>query len=104
MSHEQIHIRRAAGEADASSCAAIMAGTDPWKRLGRGYDDTYRMVTEPGAEASVAVAGEMEEIVGLVVIRMMPVLKGYVQSIAVHDAWRGRGIGTMLLEYAEERI
>jgi [ribosomal protein S18]-alanine N-acetyltransferase len=103
MTDEQIHIRRAMGEADAASCAAIMSSTDPWKRLGRNYDDTFQIVTEPGAEVSVAIAGE-EEVVGLVLLRMIPVFKGYIQAMAVHDAWRNRGIGTMLLEYAEERI
>jgi [ribosomal protein S18]-alanine N-acetyltransferase len=103
MTDQQINVRRAAGEADASSCASIMAATDPWKRLGRGYDDTFRLVTDPQVEVSVAVTPE-EEVVGLVIIRMIPVFKGYISAIAVHENWRGRGIGTMLLEYAEQRI
>jgi ribosomal protein S18 acetylase RimI-like enzyme len=103
MSEHQAHIRRAVGEADASSAASIMAGTDPWKRLGRRYDDTFRIVTDPGSEVFVAVTAD-EEVVGLVLIRMMPVFKGYIQAIAVHDQHRNRGIGTMLLEFAEERI
>ena len=39
MSDHQVQIRRAGGETDASTAASIMAGTDPWKRLGRRYDD-----------------------------------------------------------------
>jgi len=103
MTEHQVHIRRAHGESDASSAASIMAATDPWKRLGRRYDDTFRIVTDPGAEVFVAVTPD-EEVVGLIVIRMMPVFKGYIQAVAVHDAWRNRGIGTMLVEFAEERI
>lgn len=103
MSDHPVHIRRAVGESDASSAASIMSGTDPWKRLGRRYDDTFRIVSDPAAEVFVAVTAD-EEVVGLVVIRMLPVFKGYIQAIAVHDAWRNQGIGTMLLEFAEERI
>src|SRR5688500_11176335 len=103
MTDSQVHIRRAAGEADASSCASIMAGTDPWKRLGRSYDDTFRIVTDPTVEAFVAVTPD-EEVAGMVIIRMMPVFKGYIAALAVHENFRNRGIGTMLLEFAEERI
>jgi len=103
MPDHPVHIRRAVGESDASSAASIMAATDPWKRLGRRYDDTFRIVTEPGAEVFVAVTAD-EEVEGLVLIRMMPVFKGYIQAIAVHESARNQGIGTMLLEFAEERI
>ena len=103
MSDQQIQVRRAAGEADASSCASIMASTDPWKTLGRKYDDTFRMISDAGAEVFVAVTPD-EEVVGLVQIRMIPVFKGYIAALAVHEAWRNQGIGTMLLEFAEERI
>jgi ribosomal protein S18 acetylase RimI-like enzyme len=103
MSDLQVHIRRAGGEADAASCASIMAASEPWKTLGRGYDHTFRVVTDPQAELFVAATPE-EEVVGLVQIRMMPVFKGYIAALAVEESHRGRGIGTMLLEYAEERI
>jgi ribosomal protein S18 acetylase RimI-like enzyme len=103
MTDAQVHIRRAVGEADASSCASIMAATDPWKRLGRSYDDTFRIVTDAGVEAFIAVTAD-EEVTGVVVIRMMPVFKGYIAALTVHENWRNNGIGTMLLEFAEQRI
>jgi ribosomal protein S18 acetylase RimI-like enzyme len=103
MDDTQVNIRRAMGEADASSCASIMAATDPWKRLGRSYDDTFRIVTDPSVEVFVAVTPE-EEVAGLVAIRMMPVFKGYIAALAVHERWRNHGIGTVLLEFAEQRI
>ena len=31
-------------------------------------------------------------------------LNGYIQLIAVHPEWRGRGLGTQMIEFAEQRI
>jgi ribosomal protein S18 acetylase RimI-like enzyme len=31
-------------------------------------------------------------------------LSGYIQTVAVREDWRGQGLGTRLIEFAEERI
>src|SRR5437667_12285682 len=90
------------GAAEASACATIMACTDPWKRLGRTYDDTLKTVNSP-SEVYVAVDGE--EVVGLVIVAMnIPLIKGYILGLAVKENYRGCGIGTRLLRFAEERV
>src|SRR5947208_14111654 len=95
-------IRPMNGHDEASACATIMASTDPWKRLGRSYDNTLKTVTSP-SEVYVAVDGN--EVVGLVIIAMnIPLIRGYILGLAVKENWRGRGLGTRLLKFAEGRI
>src|SRR5438477_13191788 len=103
MSEVDVRIRRARREGDLTAAAMIMATTDPWKRLGRTYNDTLSAVNDPAGEVYAAFVEE--EVVGFVLIRMnMSLFRGYIQAFAVHENWRNRGIGTMLLEFAEERI
>jgi ribosomal protein S18 acetylase RimI-like enzyme len=98
----ELPIRLMNGPDEASACATIMASTDPWKRLGRRFEDTLKTVTSP---SEVYVATDGEEIVGLVIIAMnIPLIRGYILGLAVKEGRRDRGIGTGLLRFAEQRI
>jgi ribosomal protein S18 acetylase RimI-like enzyme len=98
MSDDDIVIRAIDGPDQCAACAAIMASTDPWKRLGRDAEVNLKTVTH--STAFVAVAGD--EIVGLVLVALnIPLIRGYIVGLAVKEAFRGKGIGTRLLAFAE---
>jgi ribosomal protein S18 acetylase RimI-like enzyme len=100
-------IRTLSGDAEARACAELMSSSDPWRRLGRTFDESYRIVCDPAREVYVAAAGSPDAeppVVGFVVVIMQGAFVGYIQTVAVHEAWRGRGLGSELIAFAEQRI
>src|SRR3954447_16976184 len=90
------------GTDEASVCAQMMAKSEPWKTLGRDYEASLSTITDPTKEVYVALLNG--EIAGFVVINMWGAFIGYVQSVCVAPEQRGKGIGSELLGYAEQRI
>jgi len=84
------------------ACARLMADSDPWRRLGRTYEDGVRLLSNPAAEVYAAVV--QDEVVGFAILVMEGAFRGYVQSIGVMPAWRGRGVGSQLLGAVERRV
>ena len=80
----------------------MMADSEPWIRLDRGYEASFEIIVEPSRE--VFLAWIDEEIVGFVIIEMNGTFKGYIKSICVSPNQRDKGIGSSLMCYAEERI
>ena len=100
-------IRRLDGEAEARACAQLMSTSEPWVRFGRDFGKSYALVCDPSREAYVAVMGDAPDdpsVLGFVVLVMHGAFVGYIQSLAVDDRWRGRGIGSALMEFAEQRV
>lgn len=95
-------IRPPQSTTELSAAAQLMAGSEPWITLQRDIATIYQSMVHPDKE--LLVATHMDQLVGLVVINMHGVLAGYIQSLCVAEAWRGRGIGGALLAAAEERI
>jgi [ribosomal protein S18]-alanine N-acetyltransferase len=85
-----------------------MATNDPWLRFGRTFEDSYRIIRDPAREVYVAVddgsAGAAPSVAGFTILVMQGAFVGYIQSLAVRDDWRGRGLGTALIRFAERRI
>src|SRR5438128_1486212 len=79
-----------------------MATSDPWITLGRGYQDSLRIVSDPTREVYVAKA--QGELAGFLILSMTGPFVGYVQTLCVHPDHQRRGVGTLLLRFAEERI
>jgi ribosomal protein S18 acetylase RimI-like enzyme len=79
-----------------------MANSEPWITLRRGYAESLALMTDPAREVYLAVVGD--EIVGFVVIVMQGAFVGYIQSVGLWPGWRGQGIGSRLLAFAEKRI
>lgn len=88
--------------AEARFCAGFMAASEPWLTLGFSAEQLFQCLTNPVREVHVA---EMEnQIVGALILHLDGALNGYIQTIGVHPDWRGRGLGTRLIRFAEERI
>jgi ribosomal protein S18 acetylase RimI-like enzyme len=79
-----------------------MATSEPWLTLGRGYDESVKTLRDP--EKEVYVAYQREKLAGFVIINMKGALRGYIQTVCILPAWRGQGIGSKLILFAEERI
>lgn len=95
-------IRRLNGRAEAEFCAHLRATTEPWITLKRDYEDGLKAILDEDRETYVA---EVEgAIAGFLILNMHGGFKGYIQTVCVVEDWRGRGIGSRLVAYAEERI
>jgi ribosomal-protein-alanine N-acetyltransferase len=87
---------------DFAACAGIMVATDPWITLGLDYDACLKAFDGPFRE--VYVLKKEGEIIGFVIIQPQGTFKGYIQTIAINEAYRGAGYGTQLLQFCEDKI
>ena len=94
-------------DAEAWACAELMASSDPWRRLGRTLEESYRIVRDPAREVYVALepsaAGD-PRVAGFIVVIMQGAFVGYIQSVAVREDCRGRGLGSASDEYWVTRL
>ena len=95
-------IRPLATESEAAVCAEMMAHMEPWITLGRDYTVTYQSITDTTKEVYVAIT--QNQIAGLIVLNLNGAFVGYIQSGCVARDRRGGGIGTTLIQFAEQRI
>jgi ribosomal-protein-alanine N-acetyltransferase len=97
-----ISVSRLNAESDARECAGLMATSEPWVTLGRNYEASLRIVQDPTRE--VYVARDDTGLAGFLILCMTGALVGYIQTILVHPDRRGQGLGSKLVEFAEQRI
>jgi [ribosomal protein S18]-alanine N-acetyltransferase len=98
----QLSITPLATISEAESCARLMTNSEPWLTLGRTYEASLRIIQDPTREIYVARDGA--GLAGFLILCMTGALVGYIQTVLVHPERRGQGIGSRLLEFAEERI
>lgn len=99
---EPLTIRPLETNAEAEACAALMAASEPWLTLGRGYEASLRFLRAPGREKYAAYAGE--RLAGFLVLNLQGAFVGYLQTVCVAPELRGTGVGAALVAFAEERI
>ncbi len=102
MTVSPVEIRPLTSDAEAQACARMMAGSQPWITLGRGYEESLALLQDPTRE----VYGAFQEghVRGFVILNMSGAFVGYIQTICVGTEDRSRGIGSLLMRFAEERI
>jgi ribosomal protein S18 acetylase RimI-like enzyme len=87
---------------DARVCARLMASSEPWITLGRSFEASLAIVRDPTRE--VYLARDETGIAGFLILCMTGAFVGYIQTICIDPRCRGQGLGTKLVEFAEERI
>lgn len=94
-----VNIRPSRGD-DAIWAAGLMASSDPWVTLGRGFEACHQSCTWGGDVLEIAEVGG--ERCGFVLVRPSGVAGApYIKSIAVAPAFRSRGVGAALLAHVE---
>jgi [ribosomal protein S18]-alanine N-acetyltransferase len=101
IQQEVITIRQTSDPEDFAVCALMMSKTDPWITLGMDYDQC--LMAFPG-ECKETHVIEVENIIaGFIILQTTGTFSGYIQTICVDEAFRGRGLGKKLLLYGEEK-
>jgi len=102
MLPDNISIELTTNPQDFAACAAIMYKTDPWITLGMDYEGCLKAFD--GAYKETFVLKKDSDIAGFVILQTQGSFKGYIQTLAVNEASRGMGYGTLILKFCEERI
>jgi [ribosomal protein S18]-alanine N-acetyltransferase len=97
----QLRIVRLENEADVELGARLMADSEPWLTLGRSYEASLAILRDPSREIYAAYD---RGLAGFIVLCMTGAFIGYIQTVVIHPDRRGEGIGSSLLEFAEQRI
>jgi ribosomal-protein-alanine N-acetyltransferase len=80
-----------------------MASTEPWITLRRDQAACEAALHRPGDELFIAQRGDAR--LGFILLRAGGVAGSpYIAAIAVAESARGQGVGTQLLEFAEQRF
>ena len=90
------------GSADIEWAAGVMASSEPWITLGRGLEASRKILSDATKERSVALFGGRRA--GFLILNMGGAIAGYIQTICVAPEFRGAGLGTRLMAFAEERV
>ena len=98
-----VTVRPIAGEQEIRVCAEIMTTSEPWVTLGRTMEQAQRILGDRDVQETY-VAVHDGAVVGFVILVVKGAFVGYIRTIAVHAAWRSRGLGRRLIWFAEERI
>jgi [ribosomal protein S18]-alanine N-acetyltransferase len=95
-------IERLQSEAEAAACARLMVNSEPWITLGRSYEASLKMVQDPTRE--VYLARDDAGLAGFLILCMTGAFVGYIQTICIEPDRRGQGLGSRLIQFAENRI
>ena len=97
---------RAAGERDLEDICRIMCSTEPFTSLGYTRDRCCEAAIAAVEEGWALVAEDEGRVVGFVLFRVFDgfPLGGYIRAIAVDRGYRGKGVGSSLMEAAERTI
>ena len=104
VGEQAIVVRALESDDEARACARIMATSEPWITLGRSYEESLDVVCDASREVYVATVIDTLEVIGFLILDMRGTFVGYIRSVAVREDWRGRGLGTRLIAFAEGRI
>jgi ribosomal protein S18 acetylase RimI-like enzyme len=87
---------------EREACARLMAESEPWRTLGRDYDASLAILSDPTRDTFwVEHDGAWA---GFLILYLHGPFRGYVQTICLRESCRGRGVGSAVLAWAEARI
>jgi ribosomal-protein-alanine N-acetyltransferase len=87
---------------DFEVCAMMMTETDPWITLDMNYNQCLKAFE--GNCKEIYVLRIKNSIAGFVILQVCGTFSGYIQTICISEEYRGKGFGTKLLRFCEERI
>ena len=99
---ENITVKHTIDLQDFSFCAIMMVQTDPWITLDMNYESCLKAFKGPLKEIYILLNND--EIAGFVILQTGGTFKGYIQTLCIGEAYRGKGLGKKLLQFCEERI
>lgn len=97
-----LHITPLRPGPEQAACARLMAASEPWLTLGRDEAAVLALLTDPAREAYAAHVGD--RLAGCLVLCLQGAFVGYLQAICLAPGYRGLGLGTALVGFAEARI
>jgi ribosomal-protein-alanine N-acetyltransferase len=98
----ELQIQPLASAQEASECADLMVRSEPWITLRLPRESALAVVTDRAKE--VHAARDAAGVSGFIVLDMRGLLTGYIQILCVRPDRRGEGLGTQLIQWAEDRI
>ncbi|MEM3961472.1 MAG: GNAT family N-acetyltransferase [Sulfolobales archaeon] len=104
--NDRIITLRYADIIDIKKICDIMLGTEPYTVLGYTKDVCFDIVIDSIEEGRAVVAEVGEDIAGFILFRIFEgfPLGGYIRALAVSPRFRGLGVGSSLVRFAEETI
>jgi len=83
-------------------CALMMSKTDPWITLEMNFDQCLKAFD--GSCKEIYVVEKVDGIAGFVILQVCGTFSGHIQTICIGEDYRGKGFGTKLLQFCEDRI
>jgi ribosomal protein S18 acetylase RimI-like enzyme len=83
-------------------CARLMVSSEPWITLRRSFDSALAALQDSGKEVHIVL--DAQGVVAFIILDMRGPLRGYIQTICVRPDYRGGGVGTALIRWAEQRV
>ena len=103
MSNDRINPEiKPMSQADFAQCAALMVSSEPWLSMDISYDECLAPFGK--AENTAFVVQWNGKLLGFVILQEQGSFKGYIKTLCVSEEYRGRGYGTLLLQFCEKRI
>lgn len=99
---DKVLIRLTTDSPDIAACAHMMSVTDPWITLDMNYEQCLKAFE--GECKEIYIIEKENVIAGFVILQTSGTFSGYIQTICVDAAYRGMGLGKMLLRYCDERV
>jgi ribosomal protein S18 acetylase RimI-like enzyme len=99
---EQFTITQTTDAKKITTCADMMSKTDPWMTY--EMDHALCLKAFEGDCKEIYVLENENEIIGFAILQVCGSFKGYIQSLCMNERFRGKGMGTTLLNFCEERI
>ncbi len=97
-----MEIKIVTDEKELDKCAKLMSQSEPFTILKFDYEKCRIAVRGDFKEVYVVMAEG--EFAGFVVLQFYGLLRGYIQTICIEPAHRGKGIGSALLKFSETKI
>jgi ribosomal protein S18 acetylase RimI-like enzyme len=101
MSHAQ-NVQPLTDFKDISQAANLMLTSEPWITLKLSLDTALSALTDPAREAYAV--RDAQGVTGFTILDMRGLLRGYIQTLCVRPDCRSQGVGSALIQWAENRI